>query len=69
MAVILEFNPTENERGGLDSNRTPEKLPRGHSAEIIIFPGVRIEHHKEDEKTSAPSKARKRTKRVVRRKR
>lgn len=43
MVRILEFqrpeesNPTQRADGRL------EDLPKGHSAEIVIFPGVRIE--------------------------
>ena len=69
MVTILEFHPPEHDGGGLDTDRAPAKNPRGGSAEIIIFPGVRIEHHKENEKASEPVKTRKKTKRTVRRKR
>ena len=69
MVTILEFHPPEHDGEGLDTTRASVKHPRGRSAEIIIFPGVRIEHHTEGEKVSAVAKTRKRTKRTVRRKR
>jgi len=69
MVTILEFHPPEQEGGTLDITRAPVKHPKGRSAEIIIFPGVRIEHHKEDEKVSMAVKPRKRKKRTVRPKR
>ncbi|MHA1165027.1 MAG: hypothetical protein ACTSP0_05515 [Alphaproteobacteria bacterium] len=69
MVTILEFHPPEHDGEGLDTTRAPVKHPRGRSAEIIIFPGVRIEHNKEDEKVGDAVKTRKRTKRTVRPKR
>lgn len=69
MVTILEFHPPEQEGGGLDIARAPVKHPKGRSAEIIIFPGVRIEHHKEDENVSMAVKPRKRRKRTIRPKR
>lgn len=69
MVTILEFHPREHDGEGLDTTRASVKHPKGRSAEIIIFPGVRIEHHAEAEKASAAVKTRKRAKRTVRRKR
>lgn len=69
MVTILEFHPPGHDGEGLDTSRAPVKHPSGRSAEIIIFPGVRIEHHKENEIVRAAAKSRKITKRTVRRKR
>lgn len=69
MVTILEFQPPEHDRGGLDSASAPVKHPNGRSAEIIIFPGVRIERQKEQEEVSTAAKTRKKSNRTVRRKR
>lgn len=69
MVTILEFHPLGRDGEGLDTTRAPVKHPSGRSAEIIIFPGVRIEHHKENEIVRAAAKSRKISKRTVRRKR
>lgn len=69
MVTILEFHPPEHLGVGLDTPRAPVKHPQGRSAEIIIFPGVRIERHTEGEKATETPKTRKRTKRTARRKR
>lgn len=39
MGMILEFKPRET----TDEARTAAAFEEGHTAEIIIFPGVRIE--------------------------
>jgi hypothetical protein len=69
MVTILEFHPPVHDGGGLDTTRAPVKHPKGRSAEIIIFPGVRIEHHKAVKKASAATKTSKKIRRTVRRKR
>jgi hypothetical protein len=69
MVTILEFHPLGHDGEGLDTSRAPVKHPSGRSAEIIIFPGIRIEHHKENEIVRAATKSRKITKRPVHRKR
>ena len=68
MVTILEFRQPEIDREGSDVTRATVKHPKGRSAEIIIFPGVRIERHKEPETPIAAPKTRKRTKRTARRK-
>lgn len=49
MVTILEFQrPDETgQAGGAESKS--RNLPKGHSAEIIIFPGVRIERRSESD--------------------
>ena len=68
MVTILEFRQPEIDREGSDVSRAPVKHPKGRSAEIIIFPGVRIERHPKPETPSVTPKTRKRTKRTARRK-
>lgn len=68
MVTILEFRQPEIDREGSDATRATVKHPKGRSAEIIIFPGVRIERHKEPETPIVAPKTRKRTKRTARRK-
>jgi hypothetical protein len=68
MVTILEFRQPEVDREESDAARAPVKHPKGRSAEIIIFPGVRIERHTKPETPSAEPKTRKRRKRTARRK-
>lgn len=68
MATIVEFRQPETDRRGSDAARATEKYRNGRSAEIIIFPGVRIERHGELAASRAVAKPRKRAKRAVRRK-
>lgn len=68
MVTILEFRQPEIDREGSDAAQAPVKHPKGRSAEIIIFPGVRIERHKPPESPGAAPKTRKRAKRTARRK-
>lgn len=68
MVTILEFRQPDIDRAGQDAAPSSVKQPEGRSAEIIIFPGVRIERHKEPEMSSAAPKTRKRAKRAARRK-
>lgn len=65
MVTILEFYSPEHDRGGFDSASAPVKHPNGRSAEIIIFPGVRIERQKEQEEVSTAAKIRKKSNRSV----
>ena len=66
MVSILEFRrpdgsvPTRKAEGKVD------KLPRGHSAEIIIFPGVRIERRSNDGDGDRPARGAKRARRPAR---
>jgi len=68
MATIVEFRLPETDRKGSDAAQATVKHPKGRSAEIIIFPGVRIERHAEPKTDRAAPKPRKRAKRAVRRK-
>jgi hypothetical protein len=68
MVTILEFRQPENDREGPDVSRTTVKHLKGSSAEIIIFPGVRIERHPKPKTPSVAPKTRKSTKRTARRK-
>jgi hypothetical protein len=68
MVTILEFRQPENDRLESDIARTPVKYPKGRSAEIIIFPGVRIERNTKQSKSNVAPKTRKRAKRTARRK-
>jgi hypothetical protein len=68
MVTILEFRQPDIDRARPDAAPPPVKHPKGRSAEIIIFPGVRIERHKEPETPSVAPKTRKRAKRTARRK-
>jgi len=43
MVRILEFRRPDASQSPATANRGAEKRPDGESAEIIIFPGVRIE--------------------------
>lgn len=69
MATIVEFRLPETDRKGADAAQASVKHPKGRSAEIIIFPGVRIERHAELKTGGAAPKPRKRAKHAVRRKR
>ena len=44
MAKIIEFEPWAR-RARVAAARCPDTMPEGWSAEIIIFPGVRIERY------------------------
>ncbi len=68
MVTILEFRQPKNDREGPDISRTTVKHPMGSSAEIIIFPGVRIERHPKPKTPSVAPKTRKSTKQTARRK-
>jgi len=68
MVTILEFRQPENDREGPDVSRTTVKHPKGSSAEIIIFPGVRIERHPKSKTPGVAPKTGKSTKRTARRK-
>lgn len=68
MVTILEFRQPEIDREGPDVARALVNHPKGRSAEIIIFPGVRIERHPKPESPSVVPKSRKRTKRMARKK-
>ena len=68
MATIVEFRLPEADRKGSDAAQETVKHPKGRSAEIIIFPGVRIERHAEPNTDSVAPKPTKRAKRAVRRK-
>ena len=68
MVTILEFRQPEIDREGSDAARAPMKHPKGRSAEIIIFPGVRIERHKKHETPRVAPKTKKRAKQTARRK-
>ncbi len=67
MATIVEFRQPETQKGS-DASSAAKKRPRGPSAEIIIFPGVRIERPAEPATDGAAPKPKKRAKRTVRRK-
>lgn len=43
MVTILEFRRQGASDPAPEADTKPDELPKGHSAEIIIFPGVRIE--------------------------
>jgi hypothetical protein len=43
MAKILEFRCQEEAQRPRETESGSSELPEGHSAEIVIFPGVRIE--------------------------
>ncbi|GBE42348.1 hypothetical protein BMS3Bbin10_00409 [bacterium BMS3Bbin10] len=68
MATIVEFRQPETQRKGSDASSATVKHPRGRSAEIIIFPGVRIERPAGSAVDGAAPKPKKRAKRAVRRK-
>jgi len=68
MATIVEFRLPETDRKASGAALATEKYPKGRSAEIIIFPGVRIERHSEMTVSRTAAKPRKRAKRAVRRK-
>lgn len=68
MATIVEFRLPETDRKVSDAALATEKYPKRRSAEIIIFPGVRIERHAVLAVSRATAKPRKRAKRVARRK-
>jgi len=68
MATIVEFRQPETVRKGSDASSATVNHPRGRSAEIIIFPGVRIERTAASNRDKAAPKSKKRAKRAVRRK-
>lgn len=68
MATIVEFRLPETDRKGSDAAQATVKQPNGRSAEIIIFPGVRIERHAGSKTGGVAQKPTKRAKRAVRRK-
>lgn len=58
MGTIIEFRRPETARGVPPAEPDCGDAPAGHSAEIIIFPGVRIERHSHAPKAErAPVKA------------
>ena len=68
MGMILEFHHPDADGDGVDAARENVKQPMGRSAEIIIFPGVRIERHRDPDTPTAAPKTKKRAKRMARRK-
>ena len=68
MATILEFRQAECDRTEADNQGSTAKGPKGKSAEIVIFPGVRIERQVDQETSLATAKPRNRAKRAARRK-
>lgn len=68
MATVVEFPQSETRRKGPDASTAIVKNSRGRSAEIIIFPGVRIERPGESPEDRTAPKPKKRAKRAVRRK-
>ncbi len=67
-ATILDFHQAECDRAVTDSAGSTAELAKGQSAEIIIFPGVRIERQANNEIGLATAKPMKRAKRAARRK-
>jgi len=67
-ATILEFRQPECERAEPETRGSPPKHTNDRSAEIIIFPGVRIERGTDADVDHVDSKAGKRAKRAVPRK-
>ncbi len=66
-ATILEFRHPECEREVSDSDGLTQNRKADRSAEIIIFPGVRIERQSGPEDGEPSAKSGKRTNRAVRR--
>ena len=66
-ATILEFRHPECERAESDSNGSSQHRTANQSAEIIIFPGVRIERQSGPEDGEPSAKSGKRTNRAARR--
>lgn len=48
MVRILEFRRPEESAAAQGAEVKPEEMPKGHSADIIIFPGVRFERQPGD---------------------
>ena len=67
-ATILEFRQPESERGHTDAHGSSKNYAKNRSAEIIIFPGVRIERQSGSSTGDADAKPRKGAKRAGRRK-
>lgn len=68
MGTILQFRQPDQIEQTVNDIQTSLKQPKDHSAEIIIFPGVRIERHEEPETPEADPGTRKRAKKAARRK-
>jgi hypothetical protein len=68
MATIVEFRLPKTDSKGSDAMRATVKHSERRSAEIIIFPGVRIERHAELVVDRTAPKSSKRAKRALRRK-
>lgn len=67
-ATILEFRHPECKRAETDAHGSSQNRTTSRSAEIIIFPGVRIERQSGPEGGEPSAKPRKPTKRAARRK-
>lgn len=57
MVRILEFRRPPPDVSGREAGATAEALPESHSAEVIIFPGVRIERRPRREGGDPPGRA------------
>jgi hypothetical protein len=68
MGTILQFRQTEHFGISTDETRSCMRSPEGRSAEIIIFPGVRIERQEGPESPTTTPASPKRAKPAARRK-
>lgn len=68
MGTILEFRQPETSRPSADDSPAGLKIGENNSAEIIIFPGVRIERQDGADPSGADAKPSKRAKRTARQK-
>lgn len=68
MGMILEFRQPDSVSSAQEASRSDTNDTKGRSAEIIIFPGVRIERHEGSAPAKTRTKTTKRTKRTARRK-
>ncbi len=68
MVRILEFQRPDESDTAQGAAGKSEELPKGHSADIIIFPGVRIDRKPNDDGSDDhPENSAKRVKRPARR--
>ena len=68
MGTILEFRQPETSRPSADNSPAGLKIGENNSAEIIIFPGVRIDRNDGTDPSDTDAKPNKRAKRTARQK-